>query len=449
MVPKMFIRSLLLGFSVAGLAIACSQEEPQGVASIHGKEQTSESTTSAVQLRKEQALAYARLFSANADNAGRPDGLRSLTPESREISHLSYAIDGRDTLLYAINYKGDAGFIIIAGDNSEFPIIAHSEQGNLDFDKVPQESPLSDLLARYKEKVKANLQSPERTKTDYFEAWKDLGKEGYEYEVSPTEASPRESLRGRRRFSSAKQSVHPSTGMALNGWDQAGTFNEEAKNKAAIGCPAVAIGMLLYDCAHRPEGQYILTTPSVGYNAPSATANNEEGKSVSKVLRRIADSIPNYVWGASANMPSVAQPEDILKGLKRLGFKDATLVPYDFEILYKNLLYKSSNYFGDEVSVSRGVLIGGYSSSNKPGHIWFCDGYYEQGYTVKKKFLGITTKSWREYDDRLYMNWGWGPEGGNGWFSATEPTWTSLEAPSQDYKSYPLMVVNLQTYRNI
>lgn len=207
--------------------------------------------------------------------------------------------------------------------------------------------------------------------------------------------------------------------------------------------------MLLYDCAHRPEGQYILTTPSVGYNAPSATANNEEGKSVSKVLRRIADSIPNYVWGASANMPSVAQPEDILKGLKRLGFKDATLVPYDFEILYKNLLYKSSNYFGDEVSVSRGVLIGGYSSSNKPGHIWFCDGYYEQGYTVKKKFLGITTKSWREYDDRLYMNWGWGPEGGNGWFSATEPTWTSLEAPSQDYKSYPLMVVNLQTYRNI
>jgi len=70
------------------------------------------------------------------------------------------------------------------------------------------------------------------------------------------------------------------------------------------------------------------------------------------------------------------------------------------------------------------------------GHICFCDGYYEQGYTVTKKNLGIKVKLWKEYDDRLYMNWGWGINQGNGWYCATDDVWTSLESnPDVNFKT--------------
>ena len=90
----------------------------------------------------------------------------------------------------------------------------------------------------------------------------------------------------------------------------------------------------------------------------------------------------------------------------------------------------------------------GYDYYYGGGHIWFCDGYYEQAYTVKKKFLGITIKEWNEYDDRLYMNWGWGPDGGNGWYCATDSDyyWSSLDFDSVRLRYYPQMFVNLHTY---
>ena len=78
------------------------------------------------------------------------------------------------------------------------------------------------------------------------------------------------------------------------------------------------------------------------------------------------------------------------------------------------------------------------------GHIWFCDGYYEQSYTVRKKFLGMTIKTWTEYDDRIYMNWGFGR--GNGWFCANDNFWSSFDAPYQGFWYQISMYVNLADY---
>jgi hypothetical protein len=138
---------------------------------------------------------------------------------------------------------------------------------------------------------------------------------------------------------------------------------------------------------------------------------------------------------------------EILAGLHRLGYKKAKCVSYDFETLYKNLSFKGRNYFGNETTYNRGILIAAFTP-NQGGHIWFCDGYYEQSYTVKKKFLGITTKSWKEYDDRIYMNWGWGPNQGNGWYCATENFWSSLDNPNINLNRDIIMYINLDYYEN-
>ena len=53
-------------------------------------------------------------------------------------------------------------------------------------------------------------------------------------------------------------------------------------------------------------------------------------------LKQIADYIPNYSWGYAEGVPSGANTNDILVGLKNLGYTKATLEPYDFDMLYKN-----------------------------------------------------------------------------------------------------------------
>lgn len=437
------LKKLLLGaFAFAGL-VSCSQDLPL-VENKSEKEPVNNTNTTKVQLSSIQALAYASMFSTPADNAGKPEELRSLKP--REVSHLSYYVEQQDTLLYAVNYKNNEGFIILSGDNSSFPIIAHSDTGNLNFADIPTGSPLHSELAGHIAKAKSNLHNPNRVNTEYFNKWKDLGNKDYQYEIVPNSPTPASELRGYRDYSTGKESIYPSTGKDLNKWEQAGTFNEFAPNKAAIGCPAVSIGMLLYDCANRIGGNYTHTYPSVLFSAKEADSQNHYGREVSSVLKEIADSIPNYKWGQREGVLSGAAPEDIVLGLKKIGFKNAQLVNYNFETLYSNLSFKAKNYFGEEATYYRGVLIGGLHPYEPSGHIWFCDGYYEQAYRVTKKFLFIKIKSWTEYDDRLYMNWGWGPEGGNGWYRATDEHWTSPNHSTKYFKYEPKMIIGLHEY---
>lgn len=402
-------------------------------------------------LNVNQAEIYASMFSSYLDENDNPNAkTRSTLDKEKVLDNIDYLIENEDTLLYSFNYKDNEGFIIIAGDNSSFPIIAHSKEGNFYFSSLDKDSPLNLFISYYKNKVKKGISNIEITDNEYYENWKYLGEEGYEYEIVPANDEPIfVESRGRRENSSGKTSIYPYTGKDLNYWCQEGGYNYYANSGTPIGCPAIAIGMLLYDTSERILGNTTSTYPSFGYydmyNIKTVTGPTDTARK----LRQIADSIPNYSFKPVINGGSGATPYDILTGLHRIGYKQAQLVSYNFETLYNNLSFKGYNYFGEETTFNRGVLIGAYGPYGG-GHIWFCDGYYEQSYTVKRKLLGITIKTWNEYDDRLYMNWGWGPDGGNGWYCATENNiWTSLEGnPDNTYKYNPMMYTNLNYYEN-
>ena len=431
----------LCGVSMALLAgvISCKQETP---APASKQDAPSKEATKSVQLSEQQARMYATMFLKHEDSISRPQNLRSIAVP-REISDVNYYVEGRDTLLYAINYGNNGGFVILSGDNSSFPIVAHSDKGHIILSEVSSENPLHGALQAYIDKAKKHINDPSRVNSPYFEKWKDLGKEGYEYEIVTENAAPVAGMRSTREYSSGKPAIYPHTGKDLN-WSQAGNFNSAAKDGSLIGCPAVAIGMLLYDCEHRINGSYTSVTPSVHYDAKFATANNIQGREVSKVLRQIADSIPGYDWrpyGSGAN------PDSIPIGLHRLGFKEAKWQDYNIDTLYKNLSFKSYIYGGVEDTCYRGVLLGAYANGGHyGGHIWFCDGYYEQTYKVTKKFLFIKLKSWTEYEDRIYMNWGWGPDGGNGWYTASDDVWIDKNKRGRALKYKPKVMVGLHSY---
>lgn len=433
---------------------ACSDIEVEDVFNMSKDKQTIKQN---VQLSVGQAKAYANLFSNGFNTAemseesnARYRGTSSNV--TRTIHDVNFLVEDDDTLMYAVNYNDNMGFVIISGANNSFPIIAHSSTGNVNLNDITHKNPLSLTLMAYKEKAKKALNDTTAIHSVYYDEWKDLGKEGYEYEIELTNGEPvsksSETL-ARRRDSSGKKSIYPYTGKDLDNWCQEGGYNYYAQNQYPIGCPAVAIGMLMYDTSERMLGNSQPTYPSFSYFDRTDLRNVSYGTDLAKKLRQIADNIPGYEFDKNG---SGATPEQVLEGLHNLGYTKAQLVQYDFEKLYQSMQFKGMNYFGEETTFNRGVLICAYQGASYGwlfgGHIWFCDGYYEQSYTVKKKFLGIKVKSWTEYDDRLYMNWGWGADSGNGWYSATDNgVWSSNETGmSINQKFEPKMYINLSYY---
>lgn len=368
---------------------------------------------------------------------------RSSTREKLSIKEVDYIVDGTDTLLYVVNFSNDNGYMLLSGANSSFPVIAHSNTGNLDLRDIDKASPLYMVVESYKNKIRKELSDPSLTSSEYFEEWKDLGKKGYEYEIEPNNTEPKSAVRARRRHSSGKKTIYPYTGIELDYWCQEGGYNFYAQNQYPIGCPAIATGMLMYDTSQRMLGNSQSTFPGFVFADKTDVKDVATGTSVARKLRQIADSIPGYNFTPKF---SGALPDNITIGLHKLGYTKAEKVPYDFELLYKNFTFKGYNYFGQETEFQRGVLLAAYQNAWGGGHIWFCDGYYEQSYTVKKKFLGIKVKSWNEYDDRIYMNWGWGHDKGNGWYCATASPWSSLDKGKVNLNHNTFMYINLSHY---
>lgn len=438
-------------FFAAALMFSCSDNDIIDNSTNGQKAQKEAASTQSVQLSINQAQSYAKLFYKGLQVASTPDGqTRASQITIPTIKNIDFLVEGKDTLLYAINYNDNRGYILLAGANTSFPIIAHSDMGNIDFNNISKDNPLNLVISNYKEKIKKELQDKDAASKEYFNEWKDLGKPGYEYEIelNNPKPTPDASTRARRKYSSGKSFIFPAAGLMLDKWNQSGGYNYFAENKALIGCPAMAIGMLLYDTAGRPGGQFLSVYPD--FNQYDIIEEIDKGKPtpVAEKLRKVADEIPNYSWGKEEGAQTSAMPNDVLIALHKLGYINAEQKPYNLEELYNNLTFTAINEFGRNQDYTRGVLIGAFSFSGKGGHIWFCDGYCEERFTVKKKSPDNTIKEWKEYEDYLYMNWGWGTNNGNGWYSATDYNgWHSVDGyRPQDFKLDCQMFVNLSTY---
>ena len=134
------------------------------------------------------------------------------------------------------------------------------------------------------------------------------------------------------------------------------------------------------------------------------------------MFRTIGNNIPNYEWSADG---SGAVAEDIVTGLKRLGYKNAKLVNYNFSRAY------------NDIAAGRPVLLGGFDYY-AGGHIWIGDGYWEQIWRAKRTRYGRTSYYY-VYQDTIYMNWGWDGDD-NAWVDqASWPYFGSSRFASQTF----------------
>nr|MBP6385407.1 C10 family peptidase [Pseudarcicella sp.] len=256
------------------------------------------------------------------------------------------------------------------------------------------------------------LKQPIDTADHYYKLWKDVGSDSCSLKIefskprlSKTKNNPSE----RRRNTLNRPTIYPLKTIDLH-WGQGTGYNYYSPGYPwtdnAAGCPAVAIGMLNYYhfFPYKYNYYYMPNTLEISENVFFNGPNQ-----IAEMFRDIADSIPNYVWGSQYSGGSGAIPEDILTGIKRLGYKNAIFSDYNIETVYNNLL----NH--------RPVLLAGFRNYGG-GHIWFCDGFYEAKFTITKTtnyLFWCSVEKWDEYEDFLYMNWGWdGKE--NNWFAASD-----------------------------
>lgn len=423
-------RYIALAIIISAISTSCSDIGFDELCSDVSNEVRTEAPT---HISRHQAELIAELFRPHLDG-GLSRSEAYTTPES-----IDCVVEGNDTILYVLNYSEDNGYMIIGTDDTAFPIIGHSAKGNLKIDDIADGHPLHFIIDRYKAYIKKDTHDPAEEQAT---RWSDIGKPGYKYEIKVITTDPDPGImKARREYSTGKASVYPYSGINLDCWAQTGGYNVCAPNQAKIGCPALTIGMLLYDTFIRATGNHTRTNPYFGSPDSSDLTNISSITQTAEKLKQVADKIPNYNWGKTKDAESGASFADILSGLKVIGYKQAEIIDYDFELLYSNLSYKENN-----TSYSRGVIIGAANSKLTSSHIWFCDGYKEQSYKITKTVLGIT-KSWTEYEDCLYMNWGYGANGGNGWYTASDNIWKSDDNKGdKDLKTQPKMYINLQYY---
>lgn len=247
------IKFSCLLFSMA--LFSCSDNDFEGLTS--SEVQAEEVKTPFTKMSKEQATLYASLFS-NIDDGEEVNTQQTRSTETeRVVSDIQYYVQDGDTVIYLFNYGQHQGYLMLGADNSSYPILAQSKEGRLDLDNINDNSFLKVFIESNAQRIKEEIYKPENVNTEYYEDWADLGKEGYEYIIEVADDEPSAPVTrgsGRRKTSSGKASIYPYTGKDLDFWCKEGGYNMSAPNLARIGCPAIAIGMLLYDASERLNG---------------------------------------------------------------------------------------------------------------------------------------------------------------------------------------------------
>jgi len=388
-----------------------------------------DSKSNSRQVSSSQAKAFTNMLSNNffTNEEGGAKLKSTKADENRNVGNMQYIIsDLGDTLLYAINFGNDNGYMLLSGDKGSFPIIAFVDSGSVYLNSLDVNSPLAGWLNEKKEEIAKAIVEPIDTLNSNYQLWNGIGNDSCEVSIEFVKTIPQAQLKsaGTRKHSTNKATVYPFTGSHYK-WGQGTGYNFNAPVSGALaGCPAVAVGLL---CVHHwyPYQFGYMYMPS------SLPSNYNQQNAISLMFREIGNQIPGYSWSVSG---SGAAPENTLIGLRNLGYRDAQLKTYEFEEAYNNL--NSGNPI-----LLRGNA-GSYNGTFYGGHIWFCDGYYEMSWKVTKttKFLGIKvkTETWYEYADYIYMNWGWDGNT-NGWYEQSNWTAGGINVNKQMYTNlYPV-----------
>jgi Peptidase C10 family/Spi protease inhibitor len=339
----------------------------------------------------------------------------------RSVDSLFTISDSLGTpVMYIANYAGD-GYVVISADDRHEPVCALVEQGRYEAAEVP--SMLLEWFDITFENIllvrSGAINSSQFADGEWVRVIKNIGKEEYLVieDCCPECPNYPECLShpaigcgepdifcqgGGGGDPCAPQTTTTKGPLMTTKWNQGCTYNEQCPDKdcddvcysnenAWTGCVATAMAQILRYWAHSCSQNYNYTT------MPNNSGNSE----VQRMMKDVGDAV-DMDYGCDGSGADGDKTDNAFKD--DFCFSSATRSGYgsgSYQTVVQN------------IDANRPVLLDGcrtrkkhffglwYTYSNC--HMWVCDGYERHQnscYSILK----------------FHMNWGWGPDGGNGWF---------------------------------
>ncbi len=358
------------------------------------------------QVTQDQALKFAEMFDASV---AKSLSLSKSKVLPRTICDVQYVIsDNNDTLVYILNYADSRGYLLLSADKNSFPILAVSDTGNINLQDKDTLSSFYHWLDDVSTRITSDLSCPLDSFADN-NLWNDIDNEDCIITMElDTETSISKKKKTTSEYDATLFDYHKTTGSIYK-WGQGEGYNyysprDDDGNLCLVGCPAVAIGLVCKANAWPYNYRYHLMPPNL--------INSNEYNSIAIMFRDIAEHIPNYFWGAK--LSGTKSEDDIVTGLKRIGYTDAKVSSFNISLAY------------NEIKNGNPILLSAYQSNLRSGHVWYCDGYKSVRYKfVKSKRNGKKIiNEWYETYDYLLMNWGWNGDC-DAWYRYDTNCWAS------------------------
>lgn len=299
----------------------------------------------------------------------------------------------QDTLMYAFNLAGNAGYIIISGDDAAHPVLCYSLNGS--FSENPAGRPEGfNLFLRSYEQQLAEIRRLGLEPTPLSaEDWNYYLNEPFNLKNGPSSAGP----------------------LLTTSWDQNCLYNALCPADAAAacghvptGCGATALGQILryFQYPRQGKGQYGYTHPKYGYLSVDFSAASydyarmPDAATASDYLE-IAKLL--YHCGvasqANYNISGTATNKIRIKEALISNFGFSPNVDAVFKVNYTDADWKA--LIRSELDNDRPVFYDGAECATCDGHSFVCDGYQQADY--------------------FHFNWGWSGNY-NGYFYISDLT---------------------------
>jgi hypothetical protein len=323
-------------------------------------------------------------------------------------TNASEAIDkvfpvGEDSVMYVINYKNHNGFTILSGDKATTPVIMYSESGTINPDSV------SDAFIAWVAQSKSFIEFnkthlPREKKIGIKKIWDDL-LAGQTYMIPSSEKLT--------KTKSTTTDVLPAgyarygiSNLLTTTWEQGCTYNANCPEvndgpcgHAYAGCVATAVAQVMNYWKYPASYDWSNMLPDYG-TSETARLMYDVGKSV------------NMSYGGQSAGGSSATTSDAVNALiNTFGYANtATYGGYNLSSVITCLqnrwpvIMRGS---GDFYTYYTGIWpFRTKHTVYTKGHCWVCSGCLNFITNVN----GTQADFWY-----LWMNWGWGTTGGNGW----------------------------------
>ncbi len=290
---------------------------------------------------------------------------------------------------YIFNYEDNAGFSVISADFRAMPILAYSSNGNFTNLNDTINSGLATYLQEYFDYIVSVRDTVKTIPIEIASMWNTAAAKAIG-PIDPCDIEPDLPCNNDDPFVSTTQTWGP---LLQTEWNQGTGYNDQIDIingcRPPTGCVATAMAQIMRYWQH----------PS-SFNWSALPVGDFPNNEIALLMRACGDAV-DMNWTCRS---SGANSNDAKKAFKNdFGYSN--------DIKYKDYLYYQAR---NDIKTGRPVYLRGCRTRTKKGFIihWYvydgCHAWIADGIRI------TNFETYSAY--QVHMNWGWGQDGGNGWY---------------------------------